>query len=351
MRIAVFAERLQPPWDEGIKNTAVHIIRALRQAHEVLALTAFGQDRPELGLRNVPSNPLLCSPWPAAALGRFRPELILYVPTACATLFSFWRGRMLKLYGRGAPVVLLALQVRRYGRLSRALMPHLRPELVWVQAERTRASLQALGCALQWLPPAVDCNRFAPVSPERRILLRRKYGLEPQAFIVLHVGHLNRGRNVQALMRLAGRPNQQVVVVGSASTPHDATLVAELRQAGVKVFANFLAEVAELYQLADCYVFPVEGENAAIDVPLSVLEAMACDLPVVTTPFGGLPGLFPEGPGMRYLADLASLPELVEAVRQCPQPGNRAAVAPYAWERVINEAVAEAWRRLRNPHA
>jgi hypothetical protein len=59
MRLCVFSERLALPGDEGIRNYVVNLIRALTRRHEVLALTTFGADVPEWGVRNVAGNQLL----------------------------------------------------------------------------------------------------------------------------------------------------------------------------------------------------------------------------------------------------------------------------------------------------
>ena len=53
LRICVFSERLAPPFDEGIKNLATAVICELSRRHTVLSLTAFGEDVPEYGIRNV----------------------------------------------------------------------------------------------------------------------------------------------------------------------------------------------------------------------------------------------------------------------------------------------------------
>lgn len=336
MRICVVSERVAGPPDEGIKSYAWHLAGELGKAHEVLALTTFiraTQGGQAQRFCNVPANKLFLSLPLACRVRRFRPEVIFYVPTAAATPFSFWRARVLKLYGGGAPVVLVALQVRRYGRVARWVMAHLPPNLVLAQAERTRASLAFLGPRLRLIPPAVDLERFRPATAERRAELRRAYGIEPQSRVILHVGHLNRGRNVQALVPLQ-RPGQQVVVVGSTSTSQDEELVQELIRAGVRVIREYVPDIAELYQLADCYVFPVRGETSAIDLPLSVLEAMACDLPVVSTPFGGLAALG-AGKGLCYVEDESRLGEAVEACKRLVHPGTRETVAPFAWSRVI----------------
>ena len=55
------------------------------------------------------------------------------------------------------------------------------------------------------------------------------------------------------------------------------------------VFTNFIENIQHYYQIADCYLFPVFRATSAIDAPLSVLEAMACNLPIVSVPVGDVP--------------------------------------------------------------
>jgi glycosyltransferase involved in cell wall biosynthesis len=350
MRLCVFSERLALPGDEGIRNYVVNLIRALTRRHEVLALTTFGADVPEWGVRNVAGNQLLLTVDLARRVCAFRPEIIFYVPTAAATPFSFARARVLGAYGRGAPVALVALQVRHYSSLARAVMSALCPDLVLVQSATTEASLRPLVRRMHSIVPGIDMERFRPADPSTRKAHRNKYGIAPHTRLIVHVGHLKRGRNVQALIPLHRPPQQQVLVVGSTSTEQDKALAAELEHAGLRVIADFVPDIAAIYQMADAYVFPVLAADSAIDVPLSVLEAMACALPVVTTRFGGLPALLPDGPGLRYVDDPAQLAEALADVDPWPCPGNRAMVEPLAWSRVADDLV-EIVRGIRPPRA
>lgn len=142
------------------------------------------------------------------------------------------------------------------------------------------------------------------------------------------------------LPSLAGRPGDYPVVVGSSSTPHDAALVAELRAGGVRVIDEPVAAIDALYRLADCYVFPAAGETSAIDLPLSVLEAMACDLPVVSTPFGALPGLFAGREGV-FLGSGTDLRALCGAARALGhRAGTRQLVAAWGWDNLARTLLA-----------
>jgi glycosyltransferase involved in cell wall biosynthesis len=85
--------------------------------------------------------------------------------------------------------------------------------------------------------------------------------------------------------------------------------------------------------LADCYVFP-PLPGSSLNMPLSVLEAMACNLPVVTTRFQGL-DTFREGDGLVFVDrsdDLA--PRVQELLESCAPPATREKIQDLSWQSV-----------------
>lgn len=332
MRVLVFGERLIPPPDEGIKKSTLSLAAACAAlGHETLILTTQGADWPEPAIRDLPADRLLRSPALADRIAAFRPDAILYVPTASLTLASGLRARVLKRHAGGAPVALIATQGRRHGRLTRLAARLARPDLCVTQSGETLAQARRLGWRAVQLPPGVDTVTFHPVSAEIKRQLRAAHGLPADAFIVLHVGHLNRGRGVTDLAALADLALP--VLVASSSTPQDAALAAELAGAGVRLITRFVPDVAELYQAADLYLLPTPPAAYAassIDLPLSVLEALACDLPVLATRFGALPELWPAEPGVVFYADRAGLRSGLARLRSV-RPGTRALTEPFGW--------------------
>jgi glycosyltransferase involved in cell wall biosynthesis len=251
---------------------------------------------------------------------------------------------MLKLQCFGAKIIMVSLQPRNYGWLSRMFVRILSPDMVFVQNEASMKRLVRLGCHVALLPSGVDLNKFTPVvSNDKKTEIRRKYGLDTQAFTMLHVGHITRDRNIEMLLRLKYEYKAQVILVSSSLRHKDRDMLKNLLQEnGIVVIDEYLHEIQEIYQLADCYVFPVFSSSACIGVPLSVLEAMACNLSVVSVRYGNLPLIFQEGNGLIY-AD--SPRDLIDAVSHAQningQCRTREKVAPYSWQKIARYVIEQ----------
>ena len=107
---------------------------------------------------------------------------------------------------------------------------------------------------------------------------------------------MQKERNLDIFKTIQKDDGYQVVIVGRETEIADKQLMRELQEAGCLVWIKHFSNIEDIYNLADCYVFPTIQEKACIESPLSVLEAMACNLPVVTTRFGALASIFGEGP-------------------------------------------------------
>ncbi len=339
MRIALVSERLRPPYDEGIKNFAIHLLRGLQACgHATLALTTEGESDPELGLQNVAANRLLLNEELREAVAGFEPEVILYIPTACGTAFSLVRGRVLHFYYPSSLLVLLLLQPRPQSPGARLLMRGLRPDLVLAQSTTTALPFRKLGWRTALFGPAVDSQRFRPASAADRSQLRSRFSVPEDRHVVLHVGHLKEKRNLLQVLTLHDTPGYHVLIVASTSTEQDARLGAELRSRGATVVDHYVADIENIYRLSDAYVFLAEEETAAIDLPLSVVEAMACNLPVVSTPFGGLPDSFREGDGLVFWQSSKDLRQAVDRAMK-GRIATRNKVEGRTWQVMADELV------------
>jgi glycosyltransferase involved in cell wall biosynthesis len=337
MKILFVCERLGERDDEGIRNLAQALLDHFAPRHDVLALTQ-GENGAASKVLRIPMNPLARRTFLSAELlrqaHRFRPDVTLYVPWTSGTLPTFVRARVLRHATRG-PVAVFLTQPYDHPRWQRLFVRYLLPELSMALSDNVVRHLAQLGGEAELVPAGVDLERFRLPSADERARLRAELEVGPDQQLVVHVGHLNRNRLDEAEMAaLARLPRRSVVIVGSTSTPQDEALVRGLEAAGCRVIARYLPHIEHLYQAADAYLFPTRAQRSSIGVPLSVLEALACGVPVVSTRFEGLPRLFPAAAQVRFFSSLAQLERTLGELPRAPDPGARQLVQHLDWNGV-----------------
>jgi glycosyltransferase-like protein len=202
----------------------------------------------------------------------------------------------------------------------------------------------------------VDASRFAPIDPGRRGALRKRAGLDDR-FVFLSVGGIEPRKGsiflFQAMALLARDmvPAPAVVVVGGHSfqdyTRYRDEVLAALPGLGLQlgrdvVLAGSLSDVElhEWYRSADALVFPSTKEGWG----LAVLEAMAADLPVVSSDIAVLREyLTPDETAvMTRVGDPASLAAGMSkvvrdaALRKALIRGGRALISSFSWQRAAD---------------
>ena len=209
------------------------------------------------------------------------------------------------------------------------------PDLLLVQSERTERFFRSLGAPTQFLPNGVDMDRFTPIGSSPKRALRREYCLDPDRLTLLHVGPIIPGRNLLPFTLLSTK-GYQVVIVGRE--PVNGEIMNRLMRAGCRIITQQVEEIETYYHLADCYVFPVPPDQltASIETPLSILEAMASNLPIITTRFGAIPRLFPsDGNGFVLMDHPDQLCQSIESQKASSDPiRTRELVASYSWETI-----------------
>jgi glycosyltransferase involved in cell wall biosynthesis len=146
------------------------------------------------------------------------------------------------------------------------------------------------------------------------------------------------------MIPLIERGIQPVVLASQMRDGGSDELKDRLIRGGVTVLDGYQAGVDELYRAVDCYVFPSApaGWGSGIDVPLSVVEAMATDLPVVATRFGALPEMFDGAPGVRFVDGSDEIADAVQALIDRPDgAGTRALVESFSWDAVVTRVLEE----------
>ena len=296
MKVFIYTENLTKPFDEGIKKVAFQIISFLSEKTNIFGACRYGKNFRESSIKTINSNKFLLNSKLRKAIRKSNPDIILYIPIWCGTFASFIRMRILSIYAKKSKSVMIILQPKKISVLQTKLIRFLKPDKVYSPSPKVIKQMSEFEIDAEFLPLFVDRDKFKPLKNiNKKNKLKEKYRIPSDKFIILHVGHINSGRNLDALLPLQ-KDNNQVLVLGSSSTSEvafkDETLKYKLEKSGIIVIDKYLENVEEIYQVSDIYVFPTIFEQGCIGVPLSVLEAKACGLPVITTDFGGLKHLF-----------------------------------------------------------
>jgi glycosyltransferase involved in cell wall biosynthesis len=161
-----------------------------------------------------------------------------------------------------------------------------------------RRELAAMGVAagaIETIPNGIDTTRFTPVGADEKLALRRELAIAPDAIVVLFTGRLVSYKGLPLLVRVwrdlcRQHPLAELLLVGEGGLDMHAC-EAELRQfvaanglEGRIRFAGAVPHVERYLKASDVFVFPTENEAFG----LSLVEAMACGLPPVSTRAGGL---------------------------------------------------------------
>ena len=282
----VLTDCLVEKTDEGCLKVANSLVRRLKKQTTDTLVVSYG-DRSGQSDRCLKLNKLFLNR-SLFQLLKSRGDRVLYIPFSSNTKASILRTWILSLFCKNGIDVLFALR-HPMSRLFQKLLQHSGARIITLSKASHTFFRDNLKNEILYLKTGVDTQKFRPVNGDEKIALRQKYGIGEEKMVVLHVGHLKAGRNVENLLQID--PECHVILVASTLTraESDEQLSSALKnKQNITVFDTYMDKIEEIYQLADVYFFPVVEQGNCIDVPLSALEAAACDLPVLATPYGEL---------------------------------------------------------------
>jgi len=339
-RVLLVTEDLALPSDEGLKKFVYSVSSALKDRVELKLVCTSPSGPTGDDVIVARANLLMQGGALRSQVGDFHPTHVVYIPRSGATRYAFVRSWRLSRLQPKATSAMIVLQTRPYGWLAGKIARVSGPDIVVTQGSSVRRALSAIHVDAVTIPSGVDAYRFAPVDEERKRRIRQQMGLPLDSRLVLHVGHLKFDRNVQLLARIRTELGCECAVVASSSTVQEPEVRELLIDAGVHVVNTYIEDIADVYRMADIYLFPVHEVGNAIEMPLSVLEALACGLPVVSTPFGSLLDWLPPSNAMTYAASddelLSAVAKKVSLAAGADVNAARATALAFSWSAVAS---------------
>jgi glycosyltransferase involved in cell wall biosynthesis len=350
MRIILMCQAY-PPMVSGISVAVHHLAEGLvRRGHAVMVLSAsdrgqaYREQRGGVELVRLASRPTPArrgqrwSWWSRDEVERhldaFRPDILhLHDPVLGGLVMpSFARERRL-------PLVVTAHALPWYISAQAPDLPGLRALVeaaMWAFASDLISQCQAVvapsrftasevdahgGPGAVVISNGVDLRRFHPdpeAADERQMVVER-YGLDFARPIILHVGRVDREKNVDDVVRAAAiamaSTDAQLLVVGDGNRLQDMEeLARELGIARQSRFIGFIepnGDLPALYRAGSVFVLASELESEGI----VILEAAACGVPIVAVRATSMPELVEEA-GCGYLVPPGDVHAMADRIVQ-----------------------------------
>ena len=163
---------------------------------------------------------------------------------------------------------------------------------------------------IKTVPPGINTKVFNPFITHEDI--RKKYGINSNQPVLSYVGSLTRIKGISVLIDALGivvktNPNVRLFMILNMpvemylepnNVDMDMELIFKIKQKikeknleNVIIPVGIINNIAQYLAASDTFVLPFLNTVGVADYPLSMLEAMAVETPVIATNIGGIPEL------------------------------------------------------------
>ena len=193
----------------------------------------------------------------------------------------------------------------------------------------------------------VDLDALATASPDARQLIRAEFGFRSDDFVAVQVARLHELKDHKTAIKAIEHarrllPGIRLLIVGEGDQRQSMEVEIRERNLGQHVvLAGNRADVADLLSAADAFVMSSISEG----IPLTIIEAMAAGLPVVSTAVGGIPEmidhersgiLVPSGDHRALANALIKLQQVPSLRRAIGEQGRERAKRMFSQEGMLN---------------
>lgn len=303
-KILFFTRPIVPPWDEASKNLAYEIARTADGDFEMHLLSTKGG---QFEVVNTHGHPVVTERiFSSAGLhGREKFELmqriwrrdmnadIIHFLFTPRPLTSWLLKTRLRRTAIKTIQTIATVDSRLFGQ------PELLDRLFFsdalvVQSRYTLDRLKNAGIdRAQLIYPGIDLNKYRPRPKDNKLLQQLKLSLTD--FVVLFPGEYTRLKAIDDIVAgfqqlFAKDSSIKLALACRIKSDEDrrkkALVMEYFRRMGYNdrvTYIDLFGDMPSLYNVSDLVIFPVREMAGKFDIPLAVIEPMACRKPVVVT--------------------------------------------------------------------
>ena len=188
----------------------------------------------------------------------------------------------------------------------------------------------------------IDLSKIQNIVCDRNEV-RKSMGVPEDCILLLSIGELNENKNHQVVLKALARLNNKNVhyAIAGRGDKKDylLTLARELGVENQIHLLGFRADALQLYKASDLFVFPSFREGLSV----SMMEAMACECPIICSRIRGNTDLVENGVGGYHFAAsddlglMASIKKMIENKKEMSKMGyvNKEIVQNFSLENVL----------------
>lgn len=161
----------------------------------------------------------------------------------------------------------------------------------------------------------LDLDKFVKSTPEEKEKVREQLGLKKTDIFAISVAQLIKRKNHMVLIHAVAKlqnPHFHLFICGDGAQEEE--LKAEVERLGMQAqihFMGFRKDVYKLCSAADLFLFASLQEG----LPVAIMEAMACGLPIIASNIRGNTDLIDSGKG-GYLVEPTDVDGFAKAIKK-----------------------------------
>jgi len=219
---------------------------------------------------------------------------IIHFPFTPRPLTSFLIKRKLKKLDIKSIQTIATLDNKFY-KNSKKLKKLLFADEIIAQSSFTFDKLKKSGIKnIKLVYPAINFHRFYSNKKDARLM--RKFSIDPDDFVILFPGEYFRLKAIDDIVKAFSilmsyklpATNYKLILACRIKSKKDKKKQAQIKKQAKEngldkniVFIETFSDMPKLFNLSDLVIFPVREMTGKFDIPLALIEAMACKKPVL----------------------------------------------------------------------